>query len=694
MRNRPPGLRSCSGSGLNTSRRGVMLVAVTLLVLMMTVIVTIFSAATGALNGLQATHQLDGDLRQVDITIRRDLQGVTAKLSPPLNPKDERGYFEVGENAFADLQNEDTDDYLRFTAKAPEGQLFTGYAWFGASGNSPNQPVRIASQYAEIIYFLRNGNLYRRVLLVAPERQSAINDAWANAGGNTSSGTRAVFFPDSLNKVGVSWQGVNSISAHPSPVGSALNTTNGQAMFPIKLNTLGDLTNRENRWPAPRFASDYLDLAASGMPDGIPDDNNPNTAGEIVGDGVPDYWPTLYSNMPFGILLNDATDAKRLVSSESMAFPYVYPGAYSRPDATSGSLAGYGWIHSLDPSFPDPDNPPNPAVTLDQLRKLNHSPLELGDSLPIPAGTSTQTWWGFPTWRETLLTRWTDPTLQLQVGNTQPFGLHPQAADARPGLASLSLPPMTETYRVTPQLLNDGLGLALPAADTVVTASGTVTVAPRALWQSSWDDDMIMTNVRSFDIKVFDNAFPGYVDLGWGDDVRLQPPSIPSGAATSFLAQANGPQFQTRTLATTYWTSGTWDTLTQTFAHEGRMPPLVTDNRYDAQFGQVPAGTYTSTTRPSFASYTGNVGDANAKVMRLRRVWDTWSTDYTTAPANGFDPDTKLPYGPPVSPPIYPSYPAPYPVPLRGIQIQIRVADPRNERVRSITIRHDFSDKL
>ena len=36
------------------------------------------------------------------------------------------------------------------------------------------QPITITSDYAEIIYFLRNGNLYRRVLLVAPERQSSI----------------------------------------------------------------------------------------------------------------------------------------------------------------------------------------------------------------------------------------------------------------------------------------------------------------------------------------------------------------------------------------------------------------------------------------------------------------------------------------------------------------------------------------
>jgi hypothetical protein len=47
--------------------------------------------------------------------------------------------------------------------------------------------------------------------------------------------------------------------------------------------------------------------------------------------------------------------------------------------------------------------------------------------------------------------------------------------------------------------------------------------------------------------------------------------------------------------------------------------------------------------------------------------------------------------GPPFGPPVYPSYPPPYPVPLRGIQIQIRVSDPRSEHVKVLTIRHSFS---
>ena len=54
------------------------------------------------------------------------------------------------------------------------------------------------------------------------------------------------------------------------------------------------------------------------------------------------------------------------------------------------------------------------------LQSLNHNPLDLGDNLPTPvnppiiggnvAGTAIlQTWWGFPTWRETLSVNWNDP---------------------------------------------------------------------------------------------------------------------------------------------------------------------------------------------------------------------------------------------------------------------------------------------
>jgi hypothetical protein len=201
-----------------------------------------------------------------------------------------------------------------------------------------------------------------------------------------------------------------------------------------------------------------------------------------------------------------------------------------------------------------------------------------------------------------------------------------------------------------------------------------------------------MTGVRSFDIKAYDNSLSAYADLGWGDDLRL------TGTAV--------PQYHNQTPLTTTWGGFLYDTYGQTFAHEGRTPPLFEDQRFDAQFGQVLPNTYPSTPNPpynaNYGSYIGNIGDDQPGIVRLRRVWDSWSTEYTQAPGTGVylnknninDPYNGFPWGPPYTPPIYPSYTPPYPAPLRGIQIQIRVTDPTNQRIKTLTIRHDFTDKL
>ena len=51
---------------------------------------------------------------------------MTARFTPPLDPAQNLGYFEYGENEFADVQGEDSDDYLRFTAKAPPASRSRG----------------------------------------------------------------------------------------------------------------------------------------------------------------------------------------------------------------------------------------------------------------------------------------------------------------------------------------------------------------------------------------------------------------------------------------------------------------------------------------------------------------------------------------------------------------------------------------
>jgi hypothetical protein len=164
------------------------------------------------------------------------------------------------------------------------------------------------------------------------------------------------------------------------------------------------------------------------------------------------------------------------------------------------------------------------------------------------------------------------------------------------------------------------------------------------------EEDLILTGVRSFDVKAYDPSLENYVDLGFMNMYIGTPPTVD----VDFDGVAD------------FWTM-------RTFAHEGRMPPLTTDYRSD----------------PQAPAQNPNVGDDEATVVRLRRVWDSWSTDYTNTP-------TQL-IGTAVAPaikPALPSYPAPYPIPLRGVQITVRVVDPGNERVKQITIKQDFSSKL
>ncbi len=760
--------RPTTDDGRRTNRRrGVtlveMLVTVAVLVIIMTILVQIFQAATGSVSAAQAFQQLDDQLRRLDGMIRGDLEGVTARFTPPLDPEQNLGYFEYGENEFADIQGEDSDDYIRFTAKAPVGRPFTGRFWpqywtnpigattFGANAaNMSSFPITITSDYAEIIYFVRNGNLYRRVLLVAPELQSAVFSTYSNPSGNPSaynvgydtSGTAHTFQPSIFGGgTAVSWQGVNDLSARPNATGPNFNagsTAQDIAQGAIVLNTLGDLTNRENRFAYSRFANDFFNADPSSgkenTPDGIPDDWNGGFP-----DNVPDLYPSLYPGIfppraggtgpPFDSVRGVG---KRLIFEPNfgnwvrqglgtMAFPFVFPGAYSKAQAVSNDH--YGWIHAPAPYAFDATGKNRYQFDLQTalyLHNLNHNPLDLGDNLPQPpnalagnlqgAGSDYQTWWGFPTWRETLSPTWTDPTQQVNVAGHPPV-LNPLTAQEvsrghldQSGTTRLFLPPMdlTSGFRANPQLFCDGWG-----------NNATIFPSPAGLWAAGWEDDLIMTGVRSFDVKAYDNALSAYADLGWGDDLRVSnfgSPLFLTGNQDYSPQWTNGnPVYPPQVLIQ----NNHVDYINQTFAHEGRMPPLVADNRLDAQnpnpYYLTPAPAQTPPNipnplpsgfipqyYPTYPDYSSNIGDDNTGIVRLRRVWDSWSTEYSRAPATGVGPSTTggFPVGPPFSPPVYPSYPPPYPAPLRGIQIQIRVVDPTNQRIKSLTIRQDFTDKL
>ena len=90
-----------------------------------------------------------------------------------------------------------------------------------------------------------------------------------------------------------------------------------------------------------------------------------------------------------------------------LAFPYVFPAAYSRPQALATDA--YGWIHSPNPEVSIRGGPRTVSTSSRwlYLQNINHNPLDTGDNLPLPVTQPQyeQTWWGFPTWRETLSPR-------------------------------------------------------------------------------------------------------------------------------------------------------------------------------------------------------------------------------------------------------------------------------------------------
>ena len=687
-------------SRLAATRRGVtlveMLVTVAVLVIIMTVLVQIFQAATGALTTAQIIQDLDNQLKLLESTIRSDLGGVTARFTPALDPTQGLGYFEYGENEFPDTQGEDSDDFLRFTAKAPPGQPFTGRRWVTAPANAAGfyngnaQPITVTSEYAEIIYFLRNGNLYRRVLLIAPELQSAIVPTVGNQGFLPSppyNANGSPFTPGSLGgSVPVSWQGVNDFSAHPAATGPNTTVSVAATAFAaqtVVLNTLSSLTNRENRYAAPRFSDDFLTIAVVGAnttfntgPDAYSDDVN--------ADKVPDLYPSLYAGAySSGLVFAPPTSvANPFVGAQAisknnpgvafLAFPYMFPGAYTQPQIVSADQ--YGWIHSPSPyaNVIQSDGfgqgvmfETNPLA---YLQSLNHNPLDLADNLPTPAtplithGNITanqmlQTWWGFSDLAGDAL----GALERSDQAGERPFGVRCECELVWPAQRALAPPDGhgagyvgqpasaldgSSAHSTQGGLFPNGYDFSIIRQKSAAFQrrqgySGNMSIflgtggAVDGVWAVSWEDDLVMTNVRSFDVKAYDNALAGYGDLGWGDDLRLYVPYQndqgfnPQGLVLTSPPYLNQTPNVNGIPAPTIWppvlAGGGYDTINQTFAHEGRMPPITNDLRFDAQFGAaanyLPGGTTSPWLTANNGPYNnGNIGDDRPGIGRLRKV--------------------------------------------------------------------------
>ncbi|MEQ9409707.1 MAG: prepilin-type N-terminal cleavage/methylation domain-containing protein, partial [Fuerstiella sp.] len=201
---------TATNSGRTTSpRQGFtlveMLISVTLVLLMMTMFTSIFQMATDSVSKQKGIAQNDQRARAVTTIMRGDLSKRTFRYVLPFSPEEaaavtpsdfgERaGYFYISTNdpdswqdvvlqftANVKLTQEDTDDTRYFGAAKLLYDLqsdpeFTDSLRRTSLRNNPNQPDAddgdlsannvSASSAAEISYFVRNGGLYRRVMLL------------------------------------------------------------------------------------------------------------------------------------------------------------------------------------------------------------------------------------------------------------------------------------------------------------------------------------------------------------------------------------------------------------------------------------------------------------------------------------------------------------------------------------------------
>jgi len=188
---RPSTLKTCSRSGFTLVE---MLVAVTLVLLMMVMFGEIFQVASGSVTKQRTLSDNDQNARTFVTVFRADLDKRSFRSVVPFFPGEQSSNpgtpFELREGYFyisCNNPNDGTDDVLQFSVlstvhtKSADENLYFGKARTLPTPGStflgiPNQPDRDdgqvtvnsagASRAGEVCYWMRGGNLYRRVMLL------------------------------------------------------------------------------------------------------------------------------------------------------------------------------------------------------------------------------------------------------------------------------------------------------------------------------------------------------------------------------------------------------------------------------------------------------------------------------------------------------------------------------------------------
>jgi len=215
-----------------------------------------------------------------------------------------------------------------------------------------------------------------------------------------------------------------------------------------------------------------------------------------------------------------------------------------------------------------------------------------------------------------------------------------------------------------------------------------VSIAPLA--GSRVGEDIILNNVLSFDVRVFDPDAPIQV-VSPGGGVTPGDPGYASNATT----QGYGAYVDL------CWGRGMTPPSAAAVVAPGSPFPAANSTAFQS-FGVKAINNASTTTALPGTLATPQTSNATVNAA----VYDTWSTHYesnginennnfdrinTSTPlidegANGLDDNANGL----VDEPLEAETSAPYPVPLRGIEVRIRCYEPSSRQVRQVTIRHTF----
>lgn len=288
-----------------------LLTATALALVMMLILANVFGQVTGAINEQRAAIEMRQQLRTVADRLRQDLEGITVRMRPPVNPAWNEGYFEYVEGPYGPIywpqrptrqiltsplnltQNAngvavpsdpdttlgDLDDILAFTTRT-RGEPFRGRQGFRHHPSDPtNMNVQrnldytyrtMLSDTAEVAWFVRGNVLYRRVLLVGSSSPGGVMSGDAKYFNRYFCSPPISGFGIDTDALDFCYYRDNDFSVREEGVGGhELTARAGDDLQPrLVLNTLGDLTKREHRYAHQPFVfpHDVRDWGLLGLP--------------------------------------------------------------------------------------------------------------------------------------------------------------------------------------------------------------------------------------------------------------------------------------------------------------------------------------------------------------------------------------------------------------------------------------------